>query len=314
MSDVHERLRRLLFLVPYVARHPGITVDALAEAAGTRREELLKELDLLAFVGRPPFQPDDYIDIYVENDRVFVDLDQRLSAPPRLTAAEAAALSAAAELLRPAAGDALSAARAKLERALPPGAVERFREMNRQINAHAVAPEGLGPLTSAIGLHREVEFDYFSAGRGSSERRTVRPRELFAHRGQWYLSAWCCTRQDDRLFRLDRVQNVTPTERSFTPDSREGRTLPNPVGAQGSVRVVFSPLAAPYVRERFGVEARSTGEGGVEVQVAAGPEAERWLTTWVLSFGGEAWITEPEWARSAVARAASGSLKSGVTR
>ena len=32
MSDVHERLRRLLFLVPYVRRHPGITVDALAQA------------------------------------------------------------------------------------------------------------------------------------------------------------------------------------------------------------------------------------------------------------------------------------------
>ena len=85
MSDVHERLRRLLFLVPYVSKHPGVSVDALAQALGVGREELLKELDLLACVGRPPFNPDDYIDIYVDNDRVYVDLDQRLSAPPRLT-------------------------------------------------------------------------------------------------------------------------------------------------------------------------------------------------------------------------------------
>ena len=67
---VHERLRRLLFLVPYVSKNPGITVDALAKELSVSREALLEELDLLTMVGRPPFQPDDYIDIYVENDRV----------------------------------------------------------------------------------------------------------------------------------------------------------------------------------------------------------------------------------------------------
>lgn len=312
-GDVHERLRRLLFLVPYVARHPGITVDALAERAGMTREGLLKELDLLAFVGRPPFQPDDYIDIYVENDRVYVDLDQRLSAPPRLTAAEAVALSAAAELLRPAAGDTLASARAKLERVIPPGSVDRFRELNRQIDAQAAPHEDLGPLTRAVAAHLEVEFDYFTPGRESSERRLVRPRELFAHRGQWYLSAWDCGRQDDRLFRMDRVQRVRVTDRAFTPDAGSARGLPNPVGA-GGVKVCFSAVAAPYVRERFGLDVRTTFDGGVEVQVAAGPESERWLVSWVLSFGGQAWISEPDWARAAVARAAAGSLDSRVTR
>ena len=88
MSNVHERLRRLLFLVPYVSKHPGLSVDELARALNVDREDLLEELDLLTCVGRPPFNPDDYIDIYVENDRVYVDLDQRLSAPPRLTVGE----------------------------------------------------------------------------------------------------------------------------------------------------------------------------------------------------------------------------------
>ena len=51
MSDVHERLRRLLLVVPYVSRNPGITVDALARALGLSREELLRDLDLLTLVG-----------------------------------------------------------------------------------------------------------------------------------------------------------------------------------------------------------------------------------------------------------------------
>src|SRR6516225_7579243 len=142
-ADVHGRLRRLLFLVPFVQRNPGITVDALAKALNVKREALLEELDLLTMVGRPPFQPDDFVDIYVEDDKVFVDLDQRFSAPPRLTAAEGVALAAAAELLRPAATDALTKALEKLEKVLPKDARERYRTMSRQLDVALEAPTGL---------------------------------------------------------------------------------------------------------------------------------------------------------------------------
>lgn len=306
MSDVHERLRRLLFLVPYVSKNPGISVDELAGVLEVSKEALLEELDLLTFVGRPPFQPDDYIDIYVENDRVWVDLDQRLSAPPRLTASEAAALSAAAELLRPAASDALATALQKLEKVLPPGARSRYREMEQKIDASTDAPTELGLLTRAISERREARFDYFSQGRGQSERRTVQPHELFAHRGQWYLSAHCRTRGDVRLFRVDRIQHLELTEQSFEPPPGQRSTVPDPAG--GEVRVRFTRVAAPYLRERFGDAARPVPEGGVEVKVSG--ESERWLTQWVLSFGGEAEVIEPEWARLAVARAAARSIES----
>ncbi len=106
----YERLRRLLFIVPYVSRHRGQSVDEVAKAAGLTRAELLAELDLISLVGRPPFEPTDYVEIYVDDDKVYVDLDQRFSRPPRLTAAEGVALAAAAELLRPASGDTLTAA------------------------------------------------------------------------------------------------------------------------------------------------------------------------------------------------------------
>jgi proteasome accessory factor C len=307
MSDVHERLRRLLFLVPYVSKHPGLTVEELAGALGTSREDLLEELDLLAFVGRPPFQPDDYIDIYVENGRVYVDLDQRLSAPPRLTAAEAAALAAAAEALRPTANEALSSALSKLERILPAGVRQRFREMERKIDAHLGAPAEVGLLARGVSESREVEFDYFSPNRGTTERRKVRPKELLSHRGQWYLSGYCESRQGDRLFRLDRIQALTLTDRSFeAPPSQTSRALlPPERGAQ--VRVRFSPTAAPYMAERFGAQGRRTPDGSLEVTVSG--DSERWLTQWILSFGGEAEVLEPAWARTAVAKAAQASLE-----
>jgi proteasome accessory factor C len=72
------------------------------------------------------------------------------------------------------------------------------------------------------------------------------------------------------------------------------------------VRVRFTQLVAPYVRERFGEDARLLADGSVEVRVAG--DNERWLTQWVLSFGGEAEVLEPASARAAVARAAKAAL------
>jgi proteasome accessory factor C len=304
-QDVHGRLRRLLFLVPFVARNPGISVDALAKELGVKREALLEELDLLTMVGRPPFQPDDFIDVYVEDDKVFVDLDQRFSAPPRLTAAEGVSLAAAAELLRPAANDALTKALEKLEKVLPKDARERYRAMSRQLDVALEAPTGLAVLSQAIVEHKEVELDYFTAGRNQTEARRVQPHELFSHRGQWYLQGHCLTRGDVRLFRLDRIKSLKLTDTRFTaPASPKAQPLlPTARGRAGeSVTVRFNAAAAPYVAERFGDEAKWLEGGALEVKVPG--DSERWLTQWVLSFGGDAVVQSPEWARKAVANAA----------
>jgi proteasome accessory factor C len=310
-APLHERLRRLLFLVPYVSKNPGLPVDDVAAALGISKEALLEELDLLTLVGRPPFQPDDFIDIYVEDNKVYVDLDQRLSAPPRLTAAEGVALAAAAELLRPAGGGALDSALGRLEKVLPQGARARYREMARQLDLAVDAPPGLAQLSQAVVERREVDFDYFTAARGATERRSVQPHELFSHRGQWYLAAHCLSRGDRRLFRLDRIANLTVTERRFDePQDGPAKHLPQPARARGPVRVRFSPTTAHYAAERFGGDARWVEGDRLEVTVPG--DSERWLTSWVLSFGGEAEVVEPDWAREAVARAARASLDSRV--
>jgi proteasome accessory factor C len=307
MSDAHERLRRLLLLVPYVRKHPGIPLEALAKRLDLSREDLLADLDLLTLVGRPPFQPDDFIDIQVENDKVFVHLDQRLTAPPRFTPSEATALAAAAAVLKPAAGDALKTALTKLEKILPPDARRRFREMGGKIDASVEAPGELAPLNRAVAEVYEVEFDYFSHARGETERRRVRPLELFSHRGQWYLYAFSLSRGDERLFRLDRIQNVSVTQTRFERVAHRG-SIPNPVRQEGSVRVRFSQSVAPYLRERFGNALRNMADGSVEVNVTG--ESERWLTQWVLSFGGEAAVISPESVRQRIVEAARASLKS----
>lgn len=306
-TDVYERLRRLLFLVPFVSRNPGLTVDQVAKELGVSRDALLEELDLLTLVGRPPFQPDDFVDIYVEDDRVYVDLDQRLSAPPRLTAAEGVALAAAAALLKPGQSDALRSAIEKLERVLPPHAVARFREMGKRLDVALEAPAGLATLSQAIVEHRVVAFDYLPTSTGQPERRRVQPAELFSHRGQWYLAGFDVGRGGERLFRLDRMGPPEVTAETFVPSPSRRPSIPGAAESNERVTVRFEPATAPYVRERFGAEARGLPDGRVEVDVPG--DNPRWLTGWVLSFGGDAAVTRPDWAIRSVAEAAGASLE-----
>lgn len=306
MSDPRERLRRLLFLVPYVARHPGVSVQDLARELGVNAADLLQDLDLLTLVGRPPFSPDDYIDVYVENDRVYVALDQRLSRPPRLTAAEAAALAAAARALRPAAESALASALAKIEQALPAAARSDYAGLTGRVATDSPAlGDVLGPLSEAASQRREVVLDYYTPSRGSAEKRSVQPHAIFLHRGQWYLSAYCHTRLDERLFRVDRIRRLELTSTTFPPPARTlevPRTVV-PLGGEQEVVVRFSPGSAPWIRERFGEGARALPDGGVEVTLSAGAGNE-WLISYVLFFGGDATVVAPEALRRAVAAAA----------
>ena len=93
MRDVAQRLRRLLYIVPYVAKHPeGVPVEQLAKMLGADRDELLADLDLLSQVGPPDGDPGEYLLVSVDEGRVFVDLAHRLTRPLRLTPAEGCSL------------------------------------------------------------------------------------------------------------------------------------------------------------------------------------------------------------------------------
>jgi len=96
------------------------------------------------------------------------------------------------------------------------------------------------------------------------------------------------------------MTGIVLTDRRFSPRPMPPARVPDPA-QRSEVRVRFTAQAAPYLRERFGGEARELTDGGVEVRVAG---EERWLVQWVLSFGGEAEVLEPPWAREAVSRAA----------
>jgi len=301
--DARDRLRRVLFLVPFAVRHPGIPVKDLARRCGVGERELLDDLDFLLGVGCPPFAPDDFLDLYVEGDRVYVALHQSFSRPPRFTESEAAALAAAARALG---GEGVERAVKALREAVPRDRRQSFDELSERIYAGSPPARGsvLGRLQKAIAERRAVRLVYYTASRQAESERTVRPYTLVGRMGHWYLWGHDSGRGRALPFRVDRVKECTLTDERFDPPSDGELAPPRLFSApQGEpVRVRLSSAAAlAWARERPGVRILQEG-GRAAVAEVAGVDAE-WATRFALSFAGDAEVLAPPAARRHFAEA-----------
>ena len=301
-DDLRERLRRLLFLVPYAVRHQGIAVRDLSRKCGVSEKKLLEDLDFLLCIGCPPFAPDDFLDVYQEGDRVYVGLHQSFSRPPRFTESEAAALAAAAQALG---GEGKDRAIQALRESVPENRRGSFDELVGRIYAGSPPARDsvLGRLQRAIADRLEVHLRYYTASRGAEGERTVHPFTLAQRLGHWYLYGYDLRRAKPLPFRLDRIRECELTGRRFEApneaDLSRGRLFSEASGDPVKVKLVAR--AAAWALSRPGVTLVEKTEGGAVVQVAGA--SQEWATRFALSFGGEAEVIAPPGARRHFAEA-----------
>ncbi len=296
-ADPRERLRRVLFLVPYAVRHRGILASELAEKCGITEKELVEDLDFLMGVGCPPFAPDDFLDLYVEGGRVHVALHQSFSRPPRFTESEAAALAAAAEALG---GEGKDRALKGLRDLVPRDRRASYDELVGRIYAGSPpAPRSvLGRLQRAIASRREVRLRYYTATRDAETERTVRPWTLAQRLGHWYLYGFDLARDRPLPFRLDRIRECSITEETFEAPTaaRLARSRLFSDAHGEPVRIRLGPAVAAWALARPGVTLVERGDdGGAVVEIPG--VSDDWATRFALSFGGEAEVLAPPSAR-----------------
>ena len=304
-----ERIRRLLFLVPYVAaRADGVPLAELASRLDVPEDELLGEIDLLCQVGPPAGDPSEFLLLSVENGRVFVDLPQHLTRPPRLSAQEALALLLGVQTVRGSGiahhEDALSRAEAKIRRALGGAQAPALARIESDIlYGTERAGQVVAELARAARARRAVDIDYYSAGRGARRRRGVDPYGLVNYEGSWYLVARCHDNDEPRLFKCERVAGVFPRDERFSVPAGfdlhrfQRDRLRLPTARSGSLRVRFSGEAAEQAARWEGAQRRR--DGTIEVALRMPPN--EWLVGWILGFGGQAEAVAPPELRAAVA-------------
>lgn len=312
MRDVSQKLRRLLFIVPYVAkRREGVPVEELAAMLGTDRDELLPDLELLSQVGPPDGDPGEYLLVSVDEGRVFVELAHRLTRPLRLTAAEGCSLLLGIRALRESGiapfDDAMQSAERKLLAALGRDASEAESLVQSTVVAEpdAAVAKHLRELVVAARKHLRVEIAYASASRHQSERRPIDPYGIVHHAGEWYVVGFCHKRGDVRTFRIDRIAELVVSTNSFEMpasfdlEAYRRERLYVPSADAVTVRVRLDPVAVNRIGASWPHgEVTMNDDGTAELLVDC--EGMEWVTGWVLQLGRHAEIVEPSEARDAM--------------
>ncbi len=163
--------------------------------------------------------------------------------PLMFTQEEVIALVAGARLLKAFGGTAMALgavnALNKIETVLPGEALNRARS----VNIHAVNPEGMSDelranidiLESYVDQLQRVTFRY-SDKTDAITHRTVRPLSVWFWGRVWTLIAWCELRQDFRMFRIDRMSDLSATGHFVPEDGQSlGDFLQQEVGAHDAL-------------------------------------------------------------------------------
>jgi proteasome accessory factor C len=284
-------------------------VKELARKCGVTEKELVDDLEFLLGVGAPPFAPDDFLDLYVEGERVYVALHQSFSRPPRFTESEAAALAAAAQGLG---GEGRERVVRVLRESVPRDRRASFDELVGRIYAGSPPAKDsvLGKLQRAIAEHRAVQVEHQSYGQPAPRERVVQPWTLAQRLGHWYLYGHDEARGRAIAFRVDRIVDCAVTDTRFEPpsDAELARARLFSDGGGEPIRIRLAPTAAEWALARPGalrVVKRSDREGAV-VEVTG--VSEEWATRFALSFGGEAEVVAPAGARRHFAEAVRATL------
>ena len=298
--STEERLRRILAMVPWIVATDGPTVEAVCARFGCDPAGLASDIELLYLCGLHPYTPDLLIEAEISDDRVWIRYAEYFSRPLRLTAAEGLSLLASANAL-------LGVPGTDPEGPLARGLAKLAQALGSTVDAVDVA---LGPVTAGT-LERlrdaaqrgiQVELDYYTFGKDARSRRTVEPGGVFMAGGLWYLSAFCHSAADERVFRLDRIVEVTTTERPRTrPPAPPAPTLFSRRSEVGEV-VLLLDQAARWVIEQYPTEEVTELAGG-RLLVRLVVTEWGWLDRLMLRLGSLASVREvpPGWPGAASA-------------
>jgi predicted DNA-binding transcriptional regulator YafY len=297
--ETSDRLRRLLAVVGWLAQIGEAPIADVARRFAMDEDELVRELELAACCGVPPYTPDTLMEIEVSETSVRAFLPAEFARPRRLTPAEGFAVAASARLLLAVPGSddaALARALAKLEAALGSRA-----SMGVDVDAPTVLPL----VRQASDEGRTIEIDYLSASRDEATTRVVEPVQVVTMDGHWYLDAFCHRAGDMRRFRVDRIGAVRP--------HADVETIPHPlrsaadsfVPGPGAVEVQLQlGPGAGWVAESIPVRTVQRDRAGRVTEVVLDVAGLAWFERLLLQLGTSAQVVRPPELTDLATRAA----------
>jgi predicted DNA-binding transcriptional regulator YafY len=291
----------------------GLTVAEIAGREETGIRTIYRDLEALQAAGFPLYTEK----VNKTNRWAFIDT-YKFKVPAPFTLSELMSLYFYKDLVRVFKGtpfhDSIDSVFKKIQCTLPPQAIAYLDQMQsvfhvgiKPYKAYGQFRSILNQVNQAAVERRRVEMAYHSLQRKEKTIRKVDPYKVWFYDGTIYLIGLCHLRGEVRMFVLDRIKMLNLTDerftipRDFNLDDFMRHSFKVMHDELHTVKVRISPGWARWVGEKVWHEsqkAKKTGDGGLEMtfRVAGLDEIKRW----VLSFGPEAQVLEPEKLRKLV--------------
>lgn len=293
-----EQLQRLIQLVPYLTKHPGVSVTEAAEAFGTTPRRILADLEVIQFCGLPEGLTDDLFDVDIECARddgeIYLNNAEVLARPMNLTTVQAASLMVALGALEELGVGAAESALEKLRTAC--GQASSGIEVTLAAGDAGVRRQ----LATACDDGRVVRIEHEAAD--AAAKLDVEPARLRVVDGATYLDAWSRRREAWRSFRLDRIRSVEVLpERAPRREGLEEATQEWFAGVDRQVELTVSQRGS-WLPEYYPTTAISSTPDGARITLPVG--SRRWLVALLLRLGNDVLaIDDQDVAREAGRRA-----------
>lgn len=285
-----DRLGRILSMVPWIASQDGPLISEVCARFDISRDELLADLNVVFLVGLYPYTPESLIEVEIGDDRVWIDYTNFFERPLRLSRDEALALLAAGVASRSQPGHdpegPLARGLLKVADVLD---IDLDDDLGVVVADHET--DHLETIDAATAENRVLHIGYFSHARNESTVRDIEPLRRFATDGAWYLDAFCRSSGDHRVFRVDRITDLEPTDERFERTGpRTSLAAFEPSETLDRVTIEIPP-GADWVIEQYPHEA-VTDAGGGRQHVTLAVSARPWLERLLLRIGPEARVVD----------------------
>lgn len=304
-----DRLARMLRIVSLIQHRNGVSPKLLADECEVCERTIYRDIQALTISGMPIcFNPSTRG--YQFESKVFLNsLTFELD--------EAAAL---AQCLRPFLSSStpltadLQRAYEKILASLPGERQQKVNWLREAVDIHLasqpvdVRGDIFRGVEKAINSRNRLKISYYTKSTESLSERKVDPY-LAVFRGRaWYLVAFCHWRNAVKLFRMDRIKRLEMLRETFDlPANFSGSAFfaSSWLIEQGepvNVKLRFFPDTARWVKDgNYHPSQRITELEDGSILFEATVAGTREITRWILGYGPEVEVLEPEWLRGQVA-------------
>ena len=164
-------------------------------------------------------------------------------------------------------------------------------------------PEKISLIRQAIMQSRLAAFDYYSE-KGQSRRR-IEPYFITFQWSAWYVFGYCLEREDFRLFKLNRLWELSLLDETYRPRElpKEKTDFANQFPDEHRVAVLFDPSARYQLMDAYGRDCFTEQPGGY-LLFESGYTNRSYMVSWILGFGDKAKVVAPKDMAEEIARTA----------